>query len=677
MSPPRPSRARSVRTAAVLVVVTFAVLAWTLSVGPTVAGTFRPTASHVGPTEVVSAEQSLQGGDGPAGGLPWTCSGAGALSAHCGPASLAHPGTAPVVSWTNVSALVTPNPGTWVEGAMTWDASDGYVLLWGGAFGSAGLVYHYDETWTYFSGTWTNVTARVTGGHPNGALLPSLAYDPSSGVVVEFGGETYNGATEVNTTWTYHDLAWTNVTASAGPAPSPRIYPGFAEDSTDGFALLFGGSTVGGTANSNDTWEFQDGRWTNITSSALFPTPGFCEYPLMADDPAGLGALMICISHGTGIRYAEDTYKFEAGGWINLTASVTGLSFPPPVFASLAWSGQGYAVVLSTEIAANPSSGVEGVYRSFWSFANNVWTNLSSQLIPASTMYSGMAPADHGTVLLYGGFYFTSSSITLQDWTYLYSAPLRTGPLSASPAVTDVGLTVSFDAAPQFGAGTTTGNFTFGDGSYFVGNSSNATHAYSRAGVYLANYTGTDWLGSNVTASTVVVVNPDVNVVAVVASATSVDTGTDVVMAANVTGGTGPFTYVWTFGDGTIVSEATPIHNWTKSGTFNVTVTVYDSVGSHAMGTLAVKVSNPPSSGFSWTRGTGLIALLVLVAFGVAVVSVLGTLLATRRRRGPGGPARPPKSEGPPTGATESPLPMISSPVPEEPPWRETPPPSS
>ena len=122
-------------------------------------------------------------------------------------------------AWTNVTALVGSNPGSWVEGAMTWDTSDGYVLLWGGVLGNSTSLYRLNETWTYTNGTWSNVTSHVTGGHPPGLFLNDLAYDPSSGVVIAYGVETWEGGF-TNATWSNHNLVWANITATAGPAPS-------------------------------------------------------------------------------------------------------------------------------------------------------------------------------------------------------------------------------------------------------------------------------------------------------------------------------------------------------------------------------------------------------------------------------------------------------------------------
>ncbi|HXE53428.1 MAG TPA: PKD domain-containing protein [Tepidisphaeraceae bacterium] len=49
--------------------------------------------------------------------------------------------------------------------------------------------------------------------------------------------------------------------------------------------------------------------------------------------------------------------------------------------------------------------------------------------------------------------------------------------------------------------------------------------------------------------------------------------------------------YVWNFGDGTSGANATTSHNYTAAGTYNATLTVYDSRGGVGIGTVTVVVS--------------------------------------------------------------------------------------
>jgi YVTN family beta-propeller protein len=106
---------------------------------------------------------------------------------------------------------------------------------------------------------------------------------------------------------------------------------------------------------------------------------------------------------------------------------------------------------------------------------------------------------------------------------------------------------------------------------------------------------------------------------------------------STVSGGTGPRTYVWHFGDGSVGSGATANHTFTDSGRFDVTLWVNDSTGASAEKTLELTVANPgessqgSSESMAWEIG---VAALV----GLAAVGAVGVLLIRRGRR-PVGPS--------------------------------------
>src|SRR5918992_46623 len=64
---------------------------------------------------------------------------------------------------------------------------------------------------------------------------------------------------------------------------------------------------------------------------------------------------------------------------------------------------------------------------------------------------------------------------------------------------------------------------------------------------------------------------------------------------ANLTGGTEPYTYVWSFDDGSEASdEQTVLHTFDEAGTYNVTLTVTDADQNEASDSLEVTVTEPP-----------------------------------------------------------------------------------
>jgi hypothetical protein len=222
-------------------------------------------------------------------------------------------------TWSNLSRIVAGGPSPRYAGAMVWDASDGYVLLFGGA--SAGAVVVLSDTWSYVNGSWSNLSAQVTGAPP-GLAAAQIAFDPSTHAVVMFGGEV-RGGTILNLTWTYHALHWTNLTGRTGGTPHSRILAPMVTDSTDGEIVLYGGSFNGSLQSESDTWTFKNGNWTNVTLTAG-TNLGTLTLPIGSDDPADHGVIMAALYQPTPTTVVYGDYLYSGGSWSNLTAVTTG-----------------------------------------------------------------------------------------------------------------------------------------------------------------------------------------------------------------------------------------------------------------------------------------------------------------------------------------------------------------
>lgn len=65
----------------------------------------------------------------------------------------------------------------------------------------------------------------------------------------------------------------------------------------------------------------------------------------------------------------------------------------------------------------------------------------------------------------------------------------------------------------------------------------------------------------------------------------------DVAFDSRVTGGIGPYAYAWSFGDGSTSEDAIIEHGYMRSGRYNVTLEVTDSVGTKAEASVTVTVT--------------------------------------------------------------------------------------
>ena len=538
-------------------------------------------------------------------------------------------------SWTNLTNSVSP-PSAFAVG-LIYDPLDRYVLEFGGIRGGTGS---FSSTWRYVAGNWTNLTSSA-GTPPAPRGFPGLTYDPIRQEIVLFGGRDYPYAVDYNDTWAFASGSWTELLAGSGYGPSERRVAGLAYEPTYGYDLMFGGEDVNYN-QLDDTWIFNGTTWTNVSSLETGPAPSGRFAGGFAYVGASTGVLLFggCDAYGcTSVTGDEWTFSWnltvsllasrtgiELGGSVTLTTNATGGSFlfgydynglpvgcttvnatsltctptatgrfEPNVTvhsyggssANLTVNGPNLTVV--TSLTNTPSVSASEI-----DLGQSVWINSSVSGGEASYTYSyGLLPpgclsANTSTLRCTptspGSYTPTVSvkdamgSVNTTHLRFTVNPGLAVTLTPGAPRV-DLGLNLSLTAAASGGDGTYRFAWSGLPASCGAPTASSIVCATSLLGTVNASVTVEDTLnGTPAVAATVITVVPH-PAVSIAASTLAGVAPFSVTFTSNVSGGVAPFAYQWVFGDDLSADAADVSHTYESTGSFTATVWVNDSQG--------------------------------------------------------------------------------------------------
>jgi len=165
---------------------------------------------------------------------------------------------------------------------------------------------------------------------------------------------------------------------------------------------------------------------------------------------------------------------------------------------------------------------------------------------------------------------------------------------TVTPSNPRTGQTISFTASANGGVSPYTYSWIFGDGSN--GSGQNTSHVYTIGGQYNVILTTTDSSSNKVTTSQSLTVSASLTA-GFNYSPSSPSSGQAVLCTATVSGGTPPYSYQWSFGDGSTATGSSTSHKYTSAGNFTVTLSVKDSGSPQetANSQHTITVSNPSS----------------------------------------------------------------------------------
>jgi len=209
---------------------------------------------------------------------------------------------AAAATWTELQPTGA-SPSARSSFSMVYDDMDQQIILFGGWDKEESA--HLDDTWAYdpIENTWTELTPA--GDVPSARGSHSMAYDPVLNAVILFGGT--DSTSYFDDTWIY-DFAtntWTEVLPT-GEIPPARAGHRMAYDPSSGTVLLFGGWN--GTAYYNDTWTF-DVATSTWTSLDLLDAPSARDSHSLTYD-ALTNELILFGGFVGGSDVAQDTWAY-------------------------------------------------------------------------------------------------------------------------------------------------------------------------------------------------------------------------------------------------------------------------------------------------------------------------------------------------------------------------------
>ena len=491
------------------------------------------------------------------------------------PALLPAPPPGSNLSWTNLTSFSGPGPSAREGAAVAYDPALGGVLLFGGLSGTGAS----NETWLYRDGGWTNLTPSLSVA-PSPRYKSAMAYDPVDQAGVLFCG--YSGSSYYGDTWLFEGGRWTEIFPS--PSPLATEDTAMAFDSTDGYAVLFGGETTGG-AFTNETWTFANATWTNRTSGAAPPAR---EAAAMAYDPALSGVLLFGGDRVGGGVYA-DTWTYSSGAWTNLTATagtappgreLASMEYDPVDRVLLLFDGYHYPSALDSERL----------------FLSGQWVGFTPTVAPSARFDPSLVwtpNAGTGLFLLFGGASGSTAASRLNDTWGL--RPSLTATLTATRTVLDAGQVSNLTANVSGGyPPAVLGWAGLPAGCTPVGEYANCT--FASAGDYSVRVSATDRYENGAESSALSIAVAAFPSLVASVSPLSGPAPLNVTYSASLSGGSPPLNFAWEFGDGGSSTAAAGTHVYGAAGTYVVNLTVTDNASVAQNASFSVTVAPGPVS---------------------------------------------------------------------------------
>lgn len=549
-------------------------------------------------------------------GLPGVCSGTASASVTCVLTAAGGFSVSVAVTDSNgetsavsaplaFAAFADPSVATPTSSRMSVDAGQSGTVTFTatGAGGSGGYTYAWAGLPAGCTGVLTgSVSCAGTLFTVPGTLGISVQVTDSNGVVSPWSGA----------------LLFT-----VFPDPSATTPTANVTAADEGQSVTFTASGSGGSGGLTYAW-------VGLPASGCTGTTTETVTCVLATGSAATYDVQLSVTDSNGMTVLSNALAFLVNPAVAVSAPVASVDGSAVTQADV-----GETVTLSLTV-----SGGSKVYIDY------AWTGLGGAIcsgsgavvtcvFPTAGAYTISAWVEDSL----GGIGSAAATLSLS----VLEAPQAPAPTLSAPVI-DQGASETFTAAPTGGSGTWTLTW-WGLPSGCAGTTAVLTCTPTASGAYFVSYTVKDSDGASATSAEVVLQVELPLAVSVSDSATTATTGSAIAFLASISGGEGPYTISWSFGDSTTGTGASVSHAFSTAGTFTVTVTVKDATGATTTATTTVTISNPPAAAPSVLGTSPAAAGLIILGLVLALLALamLGLILMRRR------PAKPEAAAAPAT----------------------------
>ena len=568
-----------------------------------------PVTDVTAATALHGAISSLADGAGPAAGVSLTCTSTSTTGGSCAApiGAVPHPAVN-AYAWQNATSGGGGLDGGEAGGAMAWDAFDEAVIYFGGCDAHS---CPDNQTWGYYSGYWHNLTDFYGYNYaPAPVYEESMVYDYADGAVMMFGGCGLV-VCPMNETWPFSGGFWYNASAPFcfsyycfwAPAPRFGASMAFANDSIDNETILFGGCldvfcySVRRQHVRVDRLLRRVGR----AHAGVHPEPAGLRGDglrwLLGRDPPVRRLLLLLRPRGHLVVLRRRLDQRDDVQLLRRVRDAQGrgaaqVTYDTRLGELLLYGGVGPG---STNNTWAWECGIYVYY--YYTYACG-WENITPAVNLPGQIDLGSSPQESSSYapLLTGGDCSCLNTGTLFE-TYVFE-PLFTGSPVVAPNPANTNTSVTFSSDLSGGTGPYFVNWYPGEYGYYYYygyNVLNATFNYTAAGAYTVTLDAYDYYGVEFVYQTTEYVGTVAAQIAVAHATTDV-MASDAFSTPAAAGGTSPYTYNWTFGDGTFGSNADAVaHAYASVGTYQANLTVTDTYGILNTTSLMVTVGPAPA----------------------------------------------------------------------------------